>query len=47
MLKACNLKFSIWVVPKIRVLFWYPNIVGAVLESLPKKGPYYLIFLAC
>ena len=29
---------SLWVVPKIRVPFWYPYLLGAVIQSKP-KGP--------
>ena len=29
------------VVPKIRVSFWYPEILGAVIQSITKRDPHF------
>ena len=41
--EAQNLCFvDTWVVRKIRFPFWYPQILGALIESITKRGPYHL-----
>ena len=30
---------DVWIVPKFRVPFWYPKILGAVIEFIAKRDP--------
>ena len=37
--QACTLGMCIWVVVKIMVPFWVPNIIRHLIFRVPEKGP--------